>query len=185
MKKFSWKLALIIVGIALALLVAVVFGVQGVQNKAISYEEQISTAMSDVKIQEKKRADLIPNLVDCVKAYDKHEYNTMVDVIEKRGVNSDSAAEEITTMISAVAEQYPALASNENYKNLMNELTIIENEISTYREYYNIWVKRYNSYVRKFPNNLILKNLGYEIIENEYLNFDVSEDAPTNLFGEN
>ena len=75
--RFSWKLCLIIVAIVIALVLMFVFAFQGVQNKAISFEEQIGTAQSDIKVQEKRRADLIPNLVDCVKAYDEHEYQTL------------------------------------------------------------------------------------------------------------
>ena len=71
--QFSWKLCLIILAVIVAITLMFVFGFQGVQNKAISLEEQITTAQSEIKIQEKRRADLIPNLVDCVKAYDEHK----------------------------------------------------------------------------------------------------------------
>ena len=86
-------------------------------------------------------------------------------------------------MISAVAEAYPDLKSNENYKQLMNELATTENLIANYRSNYNNWIKNYNKYVRKFPNKQILNILSYEIIEYSYLDYDVSSDAPTNLFG--
>lgn len=180
--KFSWKLALIIFAVALALVLLFVFAFQGVQNKAIGLEEQITTAQSEIKIQEKRRADLIPNLVDCVKAYDEHEYNTLMAVIEVRGTNTDQAAEEITTMINAVAEQYPQLKSNENYKQLMTELATTENLIANTRTNYNTWVTQYKSYVRKFPNKGILDMLGYEMQPFEKLTFDVSSDAPSNIF---
>lgn len=183
MKTTNWKLPLIVTGIILALVLVFVFAFQGVQNKAISFEEQITTAKSEIKIQEKRRADLIPNLVDCVKQYDEHEYNTLMSVVEARGTNSDEAVEEIQLMINAVAESYPELKSNENYKELMNELATTENLIANVRTNYNTWVSRYNSYVRQFPNRQILDMFGYEKINYEKLNFDVSEDAPTNLFG--
>ena len=180
----NWKVILIVVGIVVALVLAFVFGFQGVQNKAISLEEQIGTAQSDIKVQEKRRADLIPNLVDCVKAYDRHEYETLMNIIEERGTNNDASVGDITTMIAAVAEAYPELKSNENYKELMNELATTENLIANYRSNYNTWIKNYKSYVRKFPNKQILSMFGYEVIEYEYLNYETSEDAPTNLFGE-
>lgn len=180
--KFSWKLGLIILAVVLALVLVFVFAFQGVQNKAIGLEEQITTAQSEIKIQEKRRADLIPNLVDCVKAYDEHEYNTLMAVVEARGTNTDQAAAEITTMINAVAEQYPQLKSNENYKQLMTELATTENLIANTRSNYNAWITKYNSYVKKFPNRGILGMLGYEIQPYEKLNYDVSSDAPTNLF---
>lgn len=182
MRNLSIKLVLIIVAIVLAVVALFVFAFQGVQNKAISYEEQINTAQSDIKVQEKRRADLIPNLVDCVKAYDEHEYQTLMDVVNARGASSDASVNEIQTMIKAVAEAYPDLKSNENYKELMNELATTENLIANYRSNFNTWVKTYNQYTRKFPNKQILGMLGYEKLEYAYLDYNVSEDAPTNLF---
>lgn len=180
----SPKIALIVVAIVIAAIMLFVFAFQGVQNKAISYEEQIYTAQSDINVQEKRRADLIPNLVDCVKEYDEHEYQTLMDVVNARGANSDEAALHVTSMIQAVAEAYPDLKSNENYKELMNELATTENLIANYRSNYNKWIKNYNQYTRKFPNKQILGMLGYEVIEYSYLDYNVSEDAPTNLFGD-
>ena len=178
----SWKLPLIIIAVALAVFLLFVFAFQGVQNHAIGLEEQITTAQSEIKIQEKRRADLIPNLVDCVKAYDEHEYNTLVAVIEARGASSDEVVGDIMANINVVAEQYPALKSNENYKQLMTELAITENLIAQTRTNYNTWVSQYNIYTRKFPNAGILSLLGYERQTFEKLNYDVSSDAPTNLF---
>ena len=178
----SWKLILIVVAAILALVLMFMFAFQGVQNKAINLEEQITTAQSEIKIQEKRRADLIPNLVDCVKAYDEHEYKTLMDVIEARGADSDEVAAEVMTSVNVVAEQYPALKSNENYKQLMTELSATENLIAQTRTNYNTWITKYNSYVRKFPNKGILSMLGYDVQTFEKLDFDVSSDAPTNLF---
>ena len=178
----STKIVLITIAIITATILLGIFAFQGVQNKAISLEEQIYTAYSDIDIQQKRRADLIPNLVDCVKAYDQHEYQTLVDVVNARGTDSDQSIAEIQTMINAVAEAYPELKSNENYKELMNELSTTENLIAGYRNNYNKWIKSYNQYVRKFPNKQILGMLGYEAVERTYLDYNVSEDAPTDLF---
>lgn len=178
------KITLIIIAIIIASILLGVFAFQGVQNKAISLEEQIYTAHSDIDVQQKRRADLIPNLVDCVKAYDKHEYQTIMDVVNARGTDSDQSVAEIQTMINAVAEAYPDLKSNENYKELMNELATTENLIANYRSNYNKWIKSYNQYVRKFPNKQILSMLGYEAMSYTYLNYNTSADAPTNLFGD-
>lgn len=178
----KWKLTLIIVCIVIAVVLAFIFGFQGVQNKAISFEEQISTAHSEIKVQEKRRADLLPNLVDCVKAYDEHEYQTLMDAINARGTISDASVNEIQTMINAVAEAYPDLKSSDNYKELMNELATTENLIANYRSNYNSWVKKYNQHIRKFPNKQILGCLGYEDANYTYLDYNVSSDAPTNLF---
>lgn len=178
----NWKLPVIIIAVIVAVALMFVFIFQGVQNHAIGLEEQITTAQSEIKIQEKRRADLIPNLVDCVQAYDEHEYNTLKDVIAQRGTNTDAAVQEVTTMINAVAEQYPQLQSNTNYQQLMTELATTENLIAQTRTNYNTWVSQYNTYIRKFPNSSILSMLGYERQTFEKLNFNVSSDAPTNLF---
>lgn len=178
----NWKLTLIIAAVSIAVIMLGVFAFQGVQNKAISLEEQINTAQSEIKVQEKRRADLIPNLVDCVQAYDEHEYQTLMDVINARGSSSDESVQEIQTMIQAVAEAYPDLKSSENYRELMNELATTENLIANYRSNFNKWVKSYNQYIRKFPNRQVLGILGYEVIDYEYLDYNVSSDAPTNLF---
>ena len=178
----NYKIVLIVIAVFLALTLLCVFAVQSTQNKAISLEEQISTAQSEIKVQEKRRADLIPNLVDCVKAYDEHEYQTLMDVIGQRGSSSDESVQEIQTMIQAVAEAYPELKSSENYRELMNELATTENLIANYRSNFNKWVKNYNQYVRKFPNKQFLSMLGYDVVDYTYLDYDVSSDAPTNLF---
>ena len=86
------------------------------------------------------------------------------------------------SLINAVAEAYPDLKSNENYKELMNELATTENLIANTRTNYNKWVSKYNTHVKKFPNRQILNFLGYEVAEYQKLTFDVSSDAPTNLF---
>ena len=155
---------------------------QSVQNKAINLEEQITTAQSEIKIQEKRRADLIPNLVDCVKAYDKHEYETLLRVVEARGVDTDATAQHVKNLILSVAEDYPELQSDKQYEKLMTELATTENLIANVRSNYNTWVTQYNSHVRKFPNRQILDMLGYIAGDYQKLNFDVSSDAPTNLF---
>lgn len=156
---------------------------QGVQNKAIGLEEQILTASSDVEVQEKRRVDLIYNLVDTVKQYDKHEAETLKQVIEARG-NKGGDISEVNTVLSAVTEAYPELKSNENYKQLMTELTVTENMMVDYRTNYNTQIKAYNRYVRKFPNKQILGMLGYEVVKYTYLEFNAPSTAPQNLFGE-
>ena len=160
-----------------------VFAIQGIQNKAIVLEEQISVADSDINVQEKRRVDLIYNLVDCVKEYDKHEYATLKDVVDARS-SKETDINEVTTMIAATAEAYPELKSSENYKQLMNELSMTENMIAEYRSNYNKQIKEYNRYIKKFPNRQFLSILGYESVDFTYLNYDAPVDAPQDLFGE-
>lgn len=178
----NWKLPVIIVAGVLAVILLCVFAVQGSQNKAFALEEQVNTAQSDIKVQEKRRVDLVYNLADCVKQYDKHEAETLAAIAEGRGGTGD--IENVTTAITAVSEAYPELKSNENYKQLMNELAMTENLIAEYRSNYNKQIKEYNRYVRKFPTRMFLSMLGYETQEYKYLDYDVSSDAPQNLFGE-
>lgn len=178
----NWKVFLItIVGIISVALLCV-FGVQSAQNKAIALEEQVSTANSDIKVQEKRRVDLVYNLADCVKQYDKHEAETLTAIVDGRGSTGD--IENVTTAITAVSEAYPELKSNENYKELMNELSMTENLIAEYRSNYNKQIKEYNRYVRKFPTKQFLNMLGYEVQDYTYLDYDAPVDAPQDLFGE-
>lgn len=182
-KKSNWKLPLIIAAGVIAIVIMCVFAVQSSQNKAIALEEQVSTAMSDIKVQEKRRVDLVYNLADCVKQYDKHEADTLAAVVAGRG-SSTGDIENVTTVLTAVSEAYPELKSNENYKELMNELSMTENLISEYRSNYNKQIKEYNRFVRKFPTRNFLDMLGYEIQDYTYLDYQASSDAPQNLFGE-
>lgn len=92
--------------------------------------------------------------------------------------------ENVQNIITAVAEAYPDLESSANYKTLMNDLAIRENQIAEYRENYNKEVKSYRKYVKSFPARVFLNMLGYESENFELLDFDVSESAPTNLFSE-
>lgn len=180
--KNSWKIVLIALAGIIAVSLMVVVGIQGVQNKAIALEEQVSSADSDIKVQEKRRINLVYNLADCVKQYDKHEADTLTAIVEKRGSAGD--IEDVTTAITAVSEAYPELKSNENYKELMNELSITENLIAEYRSNYNKQIKEYKRYVRKFPARVFLDMLGYEVQDYPYLDYDAPSDAPQNLFGD-
>ena len=172
----NWKLPVIIVAGVLAVILFCIFAVQGSQNKAFALEEQVNTAQSDIKVQEKRRIDLVYNLADCVKQYDKHEAETLAAIAEGRGSSGD--IENVTTAITAVSEAYPELKSNENYKQLMNELAMTENLIAEYRSNYNKQIKEYNRYVRKFPTRMFLSMLGYEVQEYKYLDYNAPVDAP-------
>lgn len=181
-KKANWKLVLIVVAGILAVILLGVFTVQNSQNTAFSLEEQVNAASSDIKVQEKRRVDLVYNLADCVKQYDKHEAETLKAVVEGRGSAGD--IENVTTAITAVSEAYPELKSNENYKELMNELAMTENLIAEYRSNYNTQIKEYNRYIRKFPTRMFLDMLGYESQNYTYLDYNAPVDAPQELFKE-
>lgn len=182
MKNTNWKLPFIIIAAVGAIILFAIFGIQGYQNKAYVLEESVDAALASIETQEKARVGKVYNLADCIKQYDKHEAETLIAIAEGRGSSGD--IENVTTAITAVTEAYPELKSNTNYQTLMNELITIENMIAQYRENYTMQVKAYNNYVRKFPARMFLDFLGYERQNYEYLEFNASSDAPTNLFGE-
>ena len=180
--KENWKVMLIVAAGVVAVILLCVFGVQSSQNQAFALEEQVNTAESDIKVQEKRRVDLIYNLADCVKQYDKHEAETLAAIVEGRGSAGD--IENATTAIAAVSEAYPELKADENYRELMNELAMTENLIAEYRSNYNKQVKAYNRYVKKFPTRIFLNMLGYERQSYQCLDYEAPVDAPQNLIGE-
>lgn len=172
----------IFAGVVLAIICFVSFMFITTNNKAITLEEQINGAYSEINVQEKRRVDLIYNLVDTVEDYAEHEKTTFTELADARNQINNGNIEEVQTSLEIVAEAYPELKANENYNQLMTELAVTENKIAQTRTNYNNQVKEYNKFVRKFPNSMILNISGYESLEIEYTNFDVSEDAPTNLF---
>lgn len=179
-KKNTWKVG-VMVGVAvLAIALLGIFVVQHSRNKAIRLDEKVQSAMYNIKAQEKKRVDLVYNLADCVEQYDKHEADTLAAIVEGRGSTGD--IENVTTSISAVSEAYPELKSNENYKELMRNLTTLENEISQSRINYNNTVEKYNRYVRGFPARMFLDKAGYGVMTYERLEFDAPLTAPQGLF---
>lgn len=176
------KLGAIILAIIIAVVIAFTFMIQGTQTTANNLAEEVTTAKSNIKIKEKRRFDLVRNLADCVKSYDKHESETLKGIAEARGGDSD--IEEAKIVIKSVTESYPELKSNENYKQFMTELAMTENDIANYRQAYNNSVTAYNNHVDNFPRNIYLQWCGYQKQHFEKIDFDVSEDAPQNLFGD-
>lgn len=182
MKTTNWKVALIIgIGIAAVILLSV-FGIQSARNKAVSMNERIKTAYSDINVQEMARVSKVYNLADCVKEYDKHESETLKSLAERMG--NGKSVENAQILVEAATYAYPELKSSENYQKLMNELAIIENTLAQYRENYNKCVERYNTYVESFPARVFLDWTGYEIQHYERLEYETAAEAPQNLFGE-
>lgn len=178
------KFKLIIIGIIIAVIVLIVGIFASKNNTAITLEESIFESASAIDVQEKRREDLIYNLVDTVKSYAKYEQETLTKITEARASATQGNIEDAKMTVLAIAEKYPELKANEQYNNLMIELTSTENMIANYRNSYNTQVKKYNSYIRKFPNSIILRMLGYDTIQENYLSYDASEDAPRDLFKE-
>lgn len=175
------KLIFIVAVAAVIALVGIVFP-QHTMNKAIAFEETVETALSDVNVQEKRRVDLVYNLADCVKQYDKYEADILKELADNMKMGNDSG-EDVMTSLKAISYSYPELQSQKNYQNLMTELALSENLISQARQNYNQSVSNYRQYVRKFPHSFFLSMTGYEIKDYSRMKFEVSEDAPRDLFG--
>lgn len=178
--KATW----IVVGIVLAIILLIGGLFISSNNKAIFLEEQINAAQADINVAEKRRYDLVFNLVDAVQSYQDYEGETMESIVSARNSMEHGDVEGAQIEITAVAEAYPELKANENYKQLMNELALTENQIAQYRNNYNEQVRSYNKMVRSFPNNIILNILGYEAIDTTYTEYDAPVDAPQDLFAD-
>ena len=124
----------------------------------------------------KKRWDLIPNVVEIVKGYAKHENSTLKEIVELRSNTYDKMTDDkkIKTneklsssieKIMALAEAYPELKANENFKDLSNQLSKIEDDIANSRKYYNAVVRLYNNKVEMFPSNIFSKMFGFKTKE--------------------
>lgn len=169
-----------IVILILLVLWAVVAGIS-FNNKAVQQEEGVRQAWSQVENQYQRRADLIPNLVNTVKGYATHERETLEGVVEARAkatqmtvdptkmTPEDLAAyqqaqgelSQALGRLLAVSERYPDLKANENFKALQVQLEGTENRISTERKRFNEVTQEYNTFVRKFPNNIFGSILGF------------------------
>ncbi len=141
------------------------------RNRIIRFDNSIDNAWAQIDVQLKRRADLIPNLVETVKGYAAHEKGVLEGVTAARAglVNAKSpeeanAANNVLTQalgrLFAVAEAYPQLKANENFLQLQDELTHTENKVSFARQFYNDEVLRYNNAVTTFPGTLFAGSLG-------------------------
>lgn len=183
--KFN-KTTVITISAVVAAILALIVGINSIPANAIAYEEKVTDAESNIKVAEKRREDLLKTLASAIKAYDKHEYNTLMDVINARKAQKTAITDEdinkVNNIIDVVLENYPQLSSQDNYKKFMKESAITENNIFEVRTAYNKTVSRYNTYTRHPIRKFFLSLTGYERIEFQKLTYDVSSDAPTNLF---
>ena len=143
-------------------------------NQIQTLDERVTAAESQIKVQLQRRADLIPNLVETVKAYAKQEQTIFIAVAEARarlagavqGGNLDSMAAANAALnaplgrLLAIVENYPQLKSNENFRALQDQLEGTENRVAVARQDYNESVNVYNAYIRRFPQVLTAKILG-------------------------
>ena len=159
---------IIIAAVVLLLLYAI-----GIYNKLVRLRALVREGFSGITVQLRRRADLIPNLVEAVKGYATHERETFDQITAHRadatravGVAETAQADAtMTSMIGrlmAVAEAYPDLKANQNFLDLQDELSNIEGELQSARRYYNATVRDLNSTVQSFPPVLIAGPLGFK-----------------------
>jgi len=171
--------------ITLVVVLIFILGITGSYNGFVNKQEAAYEALSNVEATYQRRADLIPNLVEVVKGYAKHESQTLENVIAARAkatqitISADDltpekieafqkAQSELSTALGklmAVAEAYPDLKASQNFSDLQAQLEGTENRINEARQKYNKSVKDYNASIRRFPGSIISSMTGFEKME--------------------
>lgn len=156
-----------------ALLACVLVYIVYIYNTLVRQKASVENGWSQIDVQLKRRYDLIPNLVETVKGYAKHEKDVFERVAALRSAALSATSPEQTAPLQnqlagalkslfAVSENYPELKANQNFLALQEELSSTENKIAFARQYYNDAVKTFNIAIDVFPNNLLSRRLGYE-----------------------
>jgi LemA protein len=180
----------IIVLIVLALVVGFVFmQYVGVRNTLVTKDQAVKAAWSQVDIVLQRRADLIPNLVETVKGFAQQEQTVFGDIARARSalLSAGTPSEKIAAnqqldgaigRLLVIVENYPQLKSNENFLRLQDELAGTENRIAVERKRYNDALQDYNTYLLKFPNNLIAGFAGFKPNEAYFQASEASRQVP-------
>lgn len=167
---------MIILYIIIGILVVLVLWFIAVFNGIISLRNRTQEAWSDIDVQLKRRHDLIPNLVETVKGYAKHESalfekvtQARADAINAKGAEEASEKENVLTdalkSVFAVAENYPTLRASENFQKLQDELTDTEDKIEASRRFYNGNVRDFNTKIQQFPSSIVAGMTGSKAFE--------------------
>lgn len=176
---------ILIVVAVIVLLVVIVGGyLWATYNGLVRLNVRVDEAWSDITVQLKRRADLIPNLIEAVKGYAAHEKQVFENVTKARSetVNASTPAEagaaenhfqQALKSLFAVAEAYPQLQANQNFLQLQGELVDTEDKIQASRRFYNGGVRELNTKIKVFPNTLFVRGLGFH--EREF--FEVDEPS--------
>jgi LemA protein len=176
---------LIIVG---AVVVILIFWYIGTYNRFVSLRNRVEEGFSTMDVYMKKRYDLVPNLVETVKGYAKHESSTFENVVKARNiamgaqsVEERAQGENMLTgtlrSLFAVAENYPELKANQNFLDLQGQLTSLENDIANSRKYYNALVREFNIAREAFPSAIVA---GFMHLEKKAM-FDIDEQERQNV----
>lgn len=142
-------------------------------NSFVKLNNKVKEAFATMDVYLKKRWDLIPNIVETVKGYASHEKDTLESIVNLRNSAYDNMSDEDKiktnqeiskgiTKIMALAENYPELKASENFKDLSNQLSKVEDEIANSRKYYNGVVRMFNNKVEMFPSNIFAGMFGYK-----------------------
>ena len=178
--------------VLIAIVVLIVLWYFKTYNSLIGLRNRKDDQFSQIDVQLKRRADLIPNLVETVKGYAKHEKGTLEDVIKARNAYTTATSQEdkmkasgeITNALNklfALSESYPELKSNENFLSLQNDLKDTEDKISMARQFYNDTVLSYNNKVERIPSNIVANMGGFK--KGEFFQVDAADkEAPTVKF---
>ena len=174
--------------VAIVLVIAVIGWWISTRNAFVRLKNKVEEAWPTIDVYLKKRFDLIPNLVETVKGYAKHESETLEKVVAARNVSMAAkgteekmkAANELSgslrTLFTAVAESYPDLKANSNFLDLQNQLKNIENDLEGARRYYNGVVKSFNTKLEIFPANIVGSKMGEEYKKRPYFELDSEEE---------
>lgn len=178
-------------GLVIIILIAVVvLYLLATYNGLVTLRERIKEALSSIDVQLKRRADLIPNLVETVKGYAKHEKEVFENVTKARAslmnagspkekAQANNALSETLKSLFAVAESYPTLRASENFSKLQEDLTDTENKIAYSRQFYNSNVLDYNTKIKQFPVVIIAPSLGFK--EEEFFEAEEGDKAPVKV----
>lgn len=159
-------MGLIIFIAAIIVTILLVFWFVGIYNGLVTKRNRVKNAWSQIDVQLKRRFDLIPNLVETVKGYAKHEASTFEAVIEARNqfgkastikdkIDADDAMSNALGRLMVVVESYPELKASANFENLQKELSSTEEKISYARQFYNDTVTMFNNSIEMFPSSIV------------------------------
>ncbi|MBR1944928.1 MAG: LemA family protein [Alphaproteobacteria bacterium] len=174
--------------VVLTCVVIVLFYVISIYNRLVRLKNQAEEGWSGISVQLKRRYDLIPNLVNCVKGYAAHEQATLEKVIEKRNqamsiqapaekAAAENALSQTIKSLFALSENYPDLKANTTFIELQHSLNTVEDDLQNARRYYNATVRNLNTAVDSFPSNIIARKYGFE--KREF--FDIDETEKQNV----
>ena len=163
----------IITIILIVIVIIIIVAVVGIYNGLVTARNKVKNAWAQIDVQLNRRADLIPNLVETVKGYAGHEKTVFEDVTAARaGLMNANGVKEINEAnnqltntlktLFAVAENYPELKANENFKELQAQLAQTEDKIAYSRQFYNDSVLMYNNKCQTFPSNIIANSFGFK-----------------------